>query len=87
VLGLAPRPRPVPSAWSDQHGLRLHFLGRPRPDDRLVIEGDPAARDFTAVTHREGRPTGALVAGKSRELPRLRRLLAAPEPPQEIRAV
>ncbi|QEC47072.1 hypothetical protein FSW04_05375 [Baekduia soli] len=40
-----------------------------------MLDGDPAARDFTAVWHRRDRPVAALLVGRPRELPGMRRLI------------
>jgi 3-phenylpropionate/trans-cinnamate dioxygenase ferredoxin reductase subunit len=45
----------VPWFWSDQYDLKLQIAGLAKPEDRIVVRGDPAARKF-AVFHlrREG---------------------------------
>jgi NADPH-dependent 2,4-dienoyl-CoA reductase/sulfur reductase-like enzyme len=73
MLGLDPPPAAVASFWSDQHGVRIQYLGHAHGADGLRIEGDPGARDFTATfTHRE-RPVAALIVGRPQALPGLRR--------------
>ena len=77
ILGMdAPR-SPLTSWWSDVHGVRLQGLGSPAGATELRIDGDPAARTFTAVALRDGRPISALAVDRPRELPRLRTLLTA----------
>lgn len=81
ILGREPRPTPLTSWWSDVHGVRLQGLGSPAGADALDIDGDIAARSFTAVARRGGVPVAALAVASPRELPRLRGLLHSPETP------
>ncbi len=75
ILGMdAPHP-PVTSWWSDVHGVRLQGLGSPAGATDLLIDGDRAARSFTAVALCDGTPIAALAVDRPRELPRLRSLL------------
>jgi hypothetical protein len=62
----------TPSFWSDQHGIRIQYIGHAHPADRLSIDGDPNARDFTAKFIHQGRPVGALLVGRPHALPELR---------------
>jgi len=50
--------RAVPWFWSDQFDLKLQIAGLAKPDDELVLRGDPAERKF-AVFHVN---SGALTA-------------------------
>ena len=75
MLGLPTPPVPPPSFWSDQHGIRIQYLGHAHGADRVAIDGDPPARDFTATFTRHGRPIGALLVGRPHALPELRRRL------------
>ena len=77
MLGLEPGPAPVPSFWSDQHGVRLHGIGRPRPSDDLRLDGDPVDGDFAATFQRGGRLVAAVTAGRPRALAAARREIAA----------
>ena len=79
MLGLATAPAPPPSFWSDQHGIRIQNLGHAHGADRIAIDGDPPARDFTATFTRHGRPIGALLVGRPHALAALRRRLSTPE--------
>jgi NADPH-dependent 2,4-dienoyl-CoA reductase/sulfur reductase-like enzyme len=79
MLGLAVAPTPPPSFWSDQHGIRIQYLGHARGADGIAIEGDPPARDFSATFTRHGRPIGALLVGRPHALAELRRRLTRPE--------
>ena len=76
ILGLATAPCPPPSFWSDQHGVRIQYLGYTHGADGMTIDGDPHDRDFTATFTRRGRPIGALLVGRRHALPKLRRQLA-----------
>ena len=75
MLGLATPPAPPPSFWSDQHGIRIQYLGHAHGADRIAIDGDPPGRDFTATFTRHGRPIGALLVGRPHALAELRRRL------------
>jgi NADPH-dependent 2,4-dienoyl-CoA reductase/sulfur reductase-like enzyme len=81
MLGLAIPAAAPPSFWSDQHGIRIQYLGHTRGADGMTIDGDPPARDFTATFTRHGRPIGALLVGRPHALPELRRRLAQATPP------
>ena len=78
MLGLDPPATPRPSFWSDQYGTRIQFAGSARDADGADIDGDPAARDFTALFHRGGVVTGGLLVGRPRALPKLRRQIGNP---------
>ncbi len=75
ALDLPPPRAPIATFWSDQYGSRIQYLGRHRADDQLSIEGDPGARDFTAVWKRAGRPVAALLVGRPSALAGWRRAL------------
>jgi hypothetical protein len=70
----APAPA-LPSFWSDQYGLRIQYVGDATGADSVRIDGDPEARDFSALYHRGGRPVAALTVERPRELVALRRLI------------
>ena len=80
MLGLDPPAAPRPSFWSDQYGTRVQFAGDPRGADGLEIDGDPAARDFTALFIRDGVVCAGLLVGRPRALPALRAQLDNPIP-------
>ena len=44
----------VPWFWSDQYDLKLQIAGLARPDDRIVLRGDPATRKFAVFHLRAG---------------------------------
>jgi NADPH-dependent 2,4-dienoyl-CoA reductase/sulfur reductase-like enzyme len=76
MLGLPPGPAPLTSFWTDQYGIRIHYLGRARRTDSVTIDGDPGARNFTATFIRAGRPVAALLVDRGRSLPAARSLIA-----------
>jgi 3-phenylpropionate/trans-cinnamate dioxygenase ferredoxin reductase component len=76
MLGEDPAPSPPASFWSDQYGVRIQYLGNARLADDVHFDGDPAERDFTALFTRDGQPVAALLAGRPRALPEMRRLIA-----------
>jgi 3-phenylpropionate/trans-cinnamate dioxygenase ferredoxin reductase subunit len=75
ILGLPPRPAPIPFFWSDQFGWRIQALGHAGPGLRVSAEGDA---DAFVARYRDGRGTlrAAVVAGRAGALPELRRGLA-----------
>jgi len=77
MLGLEPIRAPLPSFWSDQHGIRIQYVGRAGEADRVEIDGDPAARDFEALFTRGGVPVAALLVGRPRSLADARRRVQA----------
>jgi NADPH-dependent 2,4-dienoyl-CoA reductase/sulfur reductase-like enzyme len=57
----APAYDPVPYFWSDQHGVKIQFVGRAEPDDEVsIIEGHPDEERFVAAYGRRGRLVAAL---------------------------
>jgi NADPH-dependent 2,4-dienoyl-CoA reductase/sulfur reductase-like enzyme len=77
MLGLEPASAPLPSFWSDQHGVRIQYVGRAGEADRIAIDGDPGSRDFEAVFTRSGVPVAALLVGRPRALADARRRVQA----------
>ena len=71
-----------PSFWSDQHGVRIQYLGHAHGADGIHIDGDPRPRDFTATFTVDGRPIAALLVGRPHALPELRRHIHATRPPE-----
>ncbi len=72
MLGLDPGPVPPSTFWTDQYGVRVHYVGRASGADRIELEGDPDSRSFTATFTRAGRPVAALLVGRPRALPAAR---------------
>lgn len=57
----APEFAPVPYFWSDQHGMKLQFVGRAHPDDEVrFLEGSFEEDRLLAAYGREGRLVAAL---------------------------
>jgi NADPH-dependent 2,4-dienoyl-CoA reductase/sulfur reductase-like enzyme len=78
MLGRPAPAHPRPSFWSDQYGTRIQFAGDARGHDDLVVDGDPAARDFSALFLRAGIVRGGLLVGRPRALPTLKDQLDQP---------
>jgi len=77
MLGEDPGPPPLPSFWSDQYGVRIQSVGHPHHGESVLVEGDPAARDFEAVFVRDGHPVAGLTVGRPRAIPALRKRIEA----------
>jgi hypothetical protein len=75
MLGLEPGAAPLTSFWTDQYGIRIQYLGRAQAADSVRIDGEPAARSFTATFLRAGRPVAALLVDRPRALPAFRDLI------------
>ncbi len=75
MLGAYPGTPPLPSFWSDQYGVRIQYVGHAGRADGVLVEGNPADRDFTATYMQGGRPIAALAVGRPRAVPKLRRLI------------
>lgn len=85
LLGRSPGPyTPVPYFWSDQHGLKLQFVGRAAPgDETMVVEGSFEEDRLLIAYGRQGRLVGALGMRRPARVMALQRLIAegAPFPP------
>ncbi len=77
ILGLDPMPAALPSFWTDQYGLRVQLVGDAREADEVRIDGNPEARDFSAMILREGVPIAGLAVGRPRAIPGLRKQIEA----------
>ena len=75
MLGLDPGAAPLTSFWTDQYGIRIQYLGHARLADHVELDGDPAARNFTATFTQAGRPVAALLVDRPRSLPAVRTLI------------
>ena len=73
IAGDQPDPRPLPSFWSDQYGLRIQYVGHAEASDAARVEGEPGERDFAVVYTREEQPVGALVVGRPKAFALLRK--------------
>jgi len=68
---------PVPYFWSDQHGVKIQYLGWSKPGDEMrVVQGSIDEGKFVAVYGRAGRLTAAVGFGRPRQLMAYRRPLA-----------
>lgn len=77
---------PLPFFWSDQYGTKLQMLGLPGSGDETTLaEGSMEQRRFVLAYGRDGRTTGAFVAGLPHRMSRWRKLVeaATPFPPDE----
>lgn len=82
----APPYAPVPYFWSDQHGVKLQFVGDVLPDDEVqFVEGSFADSRFVAAYGRAGRLVGALGMRRPARIMALQRSIGegAPYPPVE----
>jgi NADPH-dependent 2,4-dienoyl-CoA reductase/sulfur reductase-like enzyme len=67
---------PVPYVWSDQYDSKIQIVGRPSADDEVEVPlGAFDDRKFVALTHRDGRLTGAVGLDEPRKVMRFKRLL------------
>jgi NADPH-dependent 2,4-dienoyl-CoA reductase/sulfur reductase-like enzyme len=67
---------PVPYVWSDQYDSKIQIVGRPGPHDEVDVPiGAFDDRKFVALTHRDGRLTGAVGLDEPRKVMRFKRLL------------
>jgi 3-phenylpropionate/trans-cinnamate dioxygenase ferredoxin reductase subunit len=72
--------REVPWFWSDQYDLKLQIAGLARPDDRLVMRGDPALRKFAVFHLREEAITAVEAVNAAPEYLVGRKLIAEERP-------
>ena len=80
ALAMVGRPsayQEVPWFWSDQYDLKLQIAGLARPDDVVVMRGDPAARKFAAFHLRDGVLAAVEAVNAAPEYIVGRRLIAA----------
>jgi 3-phenylpropionate/trans-cinnamate dioxygenase ferredoxin reductase subunit len=80
ALGMVGRPSPyheVPWFWSDQYDLKLQIAGLARPEDVVVMRGDPASRKFAAFHLRDGVVAAVEAVNSAPEYIAGRRLIAA----------
>jgi 3-phenylpropionate/trans-cinnamate dioxygenase ferredoxin reductase subunit len=69
---------PVLFFWSDQYATKIQVVGRPSPDDEVVIvDGSVEERKLVALYRRGDRLSGALAFSRPRQLMSYRALLAA----------
>lgn len=80
ALGMVGRPSAyseVPWFWSDQYDLKLQIAGLAKPDDLVVLRGDPATRKFSAFHLRDGVVAAVEAVNSAPEYIVGRRLIAA----------
>lgn len=77
IIGLEPTLPALPSFWTDQYGLRIQLVGEAREANEIKIDGDPDARDFTALMVRDGTPVAGMAVGRPRAIPALRKQIEA----------
>jgi 3-phenylpropionate/trans-cinnamate dioxygenase ferredoxin reductase subunit len=72
---------PVPFFWSDQYDTKIQVIGRPRPDDEVVVvDGSVSEGKFVALYGRAGRLSAVLAFNRPRQLMAYRPLLVAGAP-------
>lgn len=77
---------PIPYFWSDQHGVKLQFVGLAGPGDETVfLEGSFEEDRFLAAYGRDGRLVGALGMRRPARVMALQKLIADGSnfPPEE----
>jgi len=77
---------PTPYFWSDQHGVKLQFVGQTNPGDEvMMIEGGFDDSRFVAAYGRRGRLVAALGMRRPARIMALQKLIdeGAPFPPVE----
>ena len=76
--GAGERYEPVPFFWSDQYATKIQVVGRPGPDDEVVVvDGSVAERKLVALYRRGDKLSAALAFSRPRQLMAYRPLLAA----------
>ncbi|MEU5045920.1 NAD(P)/FAD-dependent oxidoreductase [Streptomyces griseorubiginosus] len=65
----------VPWSWTDQYGVMLQIAGHCAHADSLTVQGDIAGFDFAALATANGRPVGAVAAGRPHDFLALRTVL------------
>ena len=75
MLGLEATLAPLASFWSDQYGLRIQYLGYAGEADAVSIDGELSSRDCTVTWTREDHPVAALLVGRPRAMPAVRKAI------------
>ncbi len=68
---------PVPYFWSDQYGLKIQMLGRPQPDDEVVVVDGALDDRFVALYRHDEALSAAVALSRPRQLMAYRPLLEA----------
>jgi NADPH-dependent 2,4-dienoyl-CoA reductase/sulfur reductase-like enzyme len=85
ALGDAAPFAPLPFFWSDQHGVKLQWVGHAPAWDEVEIDDVDPPRAFVARYRRGGRLVAALAAGQPRALAAARRELKDLEREEAVR--
>ncbi|MBV9992950.1 MAG: FAD-dependent oxidoreductase [Alphaproteobacteria bacterium] len=89
ALAMAGKPKDyaeVPWFWSDQYDLKLQIAGLAKPDDAIVLRGDPASRKFAVFHIRAGKVAAVEAVNAAPEYLVGRKLIAdgASVPPERL---
>jgi 3-phenylpropionate/trans-cinnamate dioxygenase ferredoxin reductase subunit len=76
IAGAAPPAAEVPWFWTAQHGVRLQTAGVRRPEDDVIVRGDPETGRFTIVYLREGRLAAVDTVGSLSDFNAAKRLVS-----------
>lgn len=68
-------PDETPGFWSEQYGLDLQFVCRPRPEADVVIRGSLAERDFTAFYLSGGVVHAAFAVDRGSDVPAAKQMI------------
>ncbi len=75
MLGIDPGRAPISRFWTDQYGVRIQYVGHAELADGYLVDGDLGSRDFVVTFTRAGRAVAALLVGRPRALPEIRKLI------------
>lgn len=67
----------IPWVWSDQYDQHVEIAGLPRPDDDVVVRGDPGAPEAIVLCRRDGRLAAAIGFNCPRDVNEARRMITA----------
>ncbi|MFI5235669.1 MAG: FAD-dependent oxidoreductase [Gemmatimonadales bacterium] len=67
MLGAKERYTAVPFFWSQHYDVTIAMVGDPTACDRVVVQGDPAARDCLVGFHRKGKVAAVATIFRDRE--------------------
>lgn len=76
IAGTTPPKPEAPWFWTVQHGVRLQTAGIRRPEDDVIVRGEPKNGRFTVVYLREGRFAAADTVGSLTDFNAAKRLIA-----------
>ena len=75
LAGVEPPPPTVPWFWSDQADLKLQMAGLNHGYDQVVVRGEPASEQFSALYYRAGALVSIEAVNAPRDYMAVRRLL------------